>query len=121
MTYSLDLKKRVLSFIEEGHSKVDASKLFPVSKRSVFLWAKEKKEQGDLKLKVRDRKPYKIDDERLIEYIQKNPDHYLREIADFFQVSISAVFYALRRLKRTYKKNIFLPRAGRKKTGKISF
>ena len=73
MTYSLDLKKRVLSFIEEGHSKVDASKLFPVSKRSVFLWAKEKKEQGDLKLKVRDRKPYKIDDERLIEYLQKNP------------------------------------------------
>ena len=120
MTYSLDLKKRVLSFIEEGHSKVDASKLFRVSKRSVFLWAKEKKEQGDLKLKVRDRKPYKIDDERLKEYLQKNPDHYLREIADFFQVSISAVFYALRRLKRTYKKNIFLPRAGRKQTGKIS-
>ena len=43
-----------------------------------------------------------------------------KEIADFFQVRISAVFYALRRLKLTYKKNIFLPRAGRKQTGKIS-
>ena len=108
MSYSLDLKKRVLAFIEEGHSKVDASKIFHVSKRSIFLWAKEKKEQGELKLKLHDRKPYKIDDKKLAEYIQKNPDHYLKEIAASFHVSISAIFYALRRLKMTYKKNVSL-------------
>ena len=120
MSYSLDLKKRVLAFIEEGHSKVEASKLFHVSKRAIFLWIKERKEQGELKLKLRDRKPYKIDDEKLIEYIRKNPDHYLKEIAASFCVSISAVFYALRRLKISYKKNVSLPRAMPRKTGKFS-
>jgi len=106
MSYSIDLKKRVLAFIEEGHSKVEASKLFHVSKRAIFLWIKEKKEQGDLKLKLHDRKPYKIDDEKLMAYLEKNPDHYLKEIAASFHVSISAIFYALRRLKMTDKKSV---------------
>lgn len=119
MSYSLDLKNRVLSFIEEGHSKVEASKLFHVSKRAIFLWIKEKKAQGELKLKLHDRKPYKIDEIALIQYIQKNPDHYLKEIATSFHVSISAIFYALRRLKITYKKNVSLPRTVRRKTRRI--
>jgi putative transposase len=112
MSYSLDLRKRVLSFIEEGHSKVDGIKIFHVSKRAIFLGAREKKEQGELKLKLRDRKPYKIDDERLFEYLQKNPNHYLKEITASFHVSISAIFYALNR----FKKSLPLPRAMRKKT-----
>lgn len=116
MIYSIDLKKRVLAFIEEGHSKVEASKIFQVSKRSIFLWIKQKKEKGELKLTLYDRKPYKIDESALIQYVQKNPDHYLREIAASFNVSISAVFYALRRLKITLKKSISLHRAVREKT-----
>ena len=115
MSSSLDLKKCILSFIEEGNSKVDVRKFFRVSKRAVFLWVKEKKEQGDLKLKVRDKKPYKIDDERLVEYLQKNPAPYLKETAASFQVSVSAIFYVLfytifyilRRIKITYKKHFF--------------
>lgn len=118
MSYSLDLKKRVLAFIEEGHSKAEASKIFHVSKRAVFLWIKEKKEQGELKLKLRDRKPYKIDDKKLMAYLQKNPDHYLREISASFHVSISAIFYALRRLKITYKKKRFSTASDAKKSVK---
>ena len=115
MIYSIDLKKRVLAFIEEGHSKVEASKIFQVSKRSIFLWIKQKKEKGELKLTLYDRKPYKIDESALIQYVQKNPDHYLREIAASFNVSISAVFYALRRLKITLKKKHFSTSSGARK------
>ena len=119
MSYSLDLKRRVLSFIEEGHSKVEAIKVFDVSKRAIFLLIKEKQEQGELKVKLLNRKPRKIDDEKLMAYLQKNPDHYLKEIADFFHVSISGIFYALQRLNITFKKNIFISRAMRKKARKI--
>ena len=56
-------KKRVLAFIEEDHSKVETSKVFNGSKRCSFLWIKEHKERGDLKLKVRDLRPYTIDGE----------------------------------------------------------
>ena len=120
MSYSLDLKNRVLSFIEEGHSKVDASKIFHVSKRAIFLWSKEKKEQGELKLKLRDRKPYKINEAALIAYVKKNPDHYLKEIAASFHVSISAIFYALRRIKITLKKKRSSTSSDAKKSVKTS-
>ncbi len=106
--------------MEEGHSQVEASKIFRVSKRAIFLWIQKKKEQGELKLKLHDRKPYKIDESALIQYVQKNPDHYLREIAASFNVSVSAIFYARRRLKITYKKKHFSTSSGGKKNGKNS-
>mgnify|MGYP003454568670 CR=1 FL=1 len=37
-------------------------------------------------------------------YIAKHPDSYLREIAEEFKVTITAVFYACKRLKITLKK-----------------
>ena len=74
-----------------------------MSQRSIFLWEKEKKEQGNLKQKLLDRKPYKIDDERLVEYLQKNPAPYLKESASSFQVRVSAIFYALFYILRRIK------------------
>jgi transposase len=44
MSYSIDLKKRVVSFIEEGGSKVEATKRFSVGRRTVFKWMKKKRE-----------------------------------------------------------------------------
>ena len=49
-------KKRVLAFIEDSLSKVEASKIFQVSKRTFFVDS-GKKEQGELIVKVHDQKP----------------------------------------------------------------
>lgn len=104
MSYSIDLRERVISFIESGGSKVAASRLFQVSCRTVFMWLQQKKERGSLEIKTRDRKSYKIDEAALIAYVKKNPDHYLKQIAEHFHVTAPAIFFALKRLKITLKK-----------------
>jgi putative transposase len=71
MSYSIDLRERVLAFIEEGGSKIEASRLFKVSCRTVFMWLQNKRESGNLKIKSRDLKPYKIDEVALIKYVEK--------------------------------------------------
>ena len=69
---------------------------------------KAKKERGHLKIKTRDYKPYKIDEKALITYVNQNPDYYLKDIAEHFNVTASAIFFALKRLKITLKKSVSL-------------
>ena len=51
MGYFLDLKKPVPAFIEGGHSKVEGSKIFHVSKRALFLWIQQKR-AGRTKIEI---------------------------------------------------------------------
>ena len=63
MSYSIDLKKRVLDFIEEGGSKVEATKRFSVGRRTIFKWINKKREQGTLTNKKRVSSPRKLREE----------------------------------------------------------
>ena len=38
MTYSLDLRQRVVSFVEGGGSKSEASRVFGVGRNTVYSW-----------------------------------------------------------------------------------
>jgi len=49
MEYSLDLRERVIAFVEQGGKKVDASVLFNVSRPTINIWIKLKQETGALK------------------------------------------------------------------------
>jgi transposase len=104
MAYSHDLRIKALDYIERGGSKEDASRIFGITLRTLFNWIKRKKLGCLAPNRRRKRKPHKIDDEKLKTYIQEHPDHYLREIAHFFEATIAAVFYACKRLKITLKK-----------------
>ncbi len=106
MSYSIDLKKRVLGFIEEGGSKVEATKHFSLGRRTIFKWINKKREEGTLENKKRISSPRKLQEEDLKKYLRKHPDHYLREIAIAFKVTPEAVFYACRRWSLTYKKTL---------------
>lgn len=103
MTYSIDLRKRVLEYVEKGFTVREAVAIFGISVRSIRTWIKRKKE-GILPPKKREANPRKIETSLLIKYLDENPDAYLREIADVFGVTIPAVFYACKRLKITLKK-----------------
>lgn len=104
MAYSHDLRIKALDYIEKGGSKEDASRIFGITLRTLFNWIKRKKQGCLAPNQRRKRKPHKIDDEKLKAYIQEHPDSYLREIAQFFETTITAVFYACKRLKITLKK-----------------
>ena len=103
MTYSLDLRNKVLKYIQNGKTWSSASQTFDVAIRTVANWVKRKK-QNKLPPEARPTGSYKIDENRLKDFIAKNPDAYLREIAEEFKTTIPAIFYACERSKITLKK-----------------
>lgn len=114
MTYSLDLRNKALKYIENGGTWNSASQIFGVAVRTLAHWLSRKK-QNNLSPKARQTGSYKIDEDRLNDFITKNPDAYLREIAAEFKTTIPAIFYACRRSKITLKKRRHTTRKGTKK------
>jgi transposase len=104
--YSIDLRKRVLQYLEENNDKMKASQLFQVGIATVYRWIKRKKQRGNVEALKKKSSYKKIDDQKLIAYVEQNPDHFLSEIAKHFGLTLQAIFYALKRLKITRKKRL---------------
>ncbi|MEF9992015.1 MAG: IS630 transposase-related protein [Romboutsia sp.] len=81
----------------------DTCKVFKVSETTLTRWIKRSKE-NNLENKIRERKPKKIYPDKLVEYINKNPDAYLVEIAEEFNCTEGAIRKALKRQGITRKK-----------------
>ena len=103
MTYSLDLRNKALKYIENGGTWLSASQTFGVAIRTLAHWLRRKR-HNNLSPTARQTGSYKIDETRLKDYIAKNPEAYLREIAEEFGTTIPAIFYACKRIKITLKK-----------------
>lgn len=78
MVYSIDLRQRALNYIANGGSRVEASKIFGVTTRTLANWLSRQK-QHDLAPRMKGSRPSKIDNEKLKKYIEAHPDSYLRE------------------------------------------
>ena len=120
MTSSHDLRIRALDYIEKGGSKIEASQVFGITLRTLFHWLKRKKQGCLAPSKRKQRRPHKIEREKLKVYIQEHPDAYLKEIAEAFQATITAVFYACRREKISLKKRHLSTKKEMKTRGKSS-
>ena len=94
-----------MDFIEEGHTVQEAHEIFKVGTTTLKEWKKLLKEQGTLEKRPLERKHKKICLAKLKAYMNENPDSYLRETAKEFDCTEQAIFYALKRLKITRKKN----------------
>lgn len=103
-SYSVDLRERVLNHLEKNPDKKVASILFQVGIATIFRWVARKKIVGNVEPLRRKYAYKKIDDQKLIEYVAANPDHFLSEIGEYFGVTLQTIFYALKRLKITRKK-----------------
>ena len=106
MTYSLDFRQKILLIKKEEKLSLDeAAKRFKVGRASIFRWTKQ------LQPKLTRNKPAtKIKMKGLETDVEKFPDAYLSERAKRLGVSISCVWYALKRLSITYKKNATAPK-----------
>lgn len=98
--YCLQFREKVLSTREkEGLSIRTIACRFSVSPRSVLNWTKR------ISPKVKRNKPStKIDMEALAKDVEIYSDSYQHERAKRLGVSKACIFYALKRLKVTYKK-----------------
>lgn len=95
MTYSIDYRRRVVSFIEEGGSRREAQSLFKISGRTIQRWLTSE----DLHPKVHGSRHRKLDVGALAEHVRKYPDAKLSERAAYFQVRTSAIWYRLKTMK----------------------
>ena len=96
MAYGIDYRRRVIAFVNEGGSKLEAARLFKVHPDTIYEWLKRGKDLSPRPAKTRRRK---IDKEALWQHMRECPDALLRERARVFKVTPEAVFYALRALK----------------------
>ena len=95
MTYSEDLRQKATEYVESGHTQIEeAAAMFGVTSRTIWDWI-QRKRNGLLKPKSYERPPRKINNERLIRFLKENPDAYLREIAEEFQVDSFLNFLCL--------------------------
>ena len=101
MTYSVDYRRRVISFVNEGGSKLEAARLFKVNHNTIYAWLQRGEDLSPRPAKTRRRKLCK---ETLAQHVKFCPDALLRERAIHFNVHPSTVFYALRRMKIVKKR-----------------
>lgn len=115
MAYSLDFRRKVLLVREREHLTIEqVARRFDVGKASVMRWVKhiERKPSGPRRRK--------LDLLRLEQDIRDYPDAYQHERAARLGVAQNAIFYALKKLRISYKKNA-QPSSGRpRRTARLS-
>ena len=104
MAYSVDLRSRVIDFIEKGNTQEQASVIFKVGTSTITRWLALLSETGNLEKRPLNRTASIYEPEKLNAYIEENPDALLREVASHFGGSVTGTFYALEREKITLKK-----------------
>ncbi|AGF51724.1 transposase [Synechocystis sp. PCC 6803] len=100
MAYSLDLRQRVVAYIEAGGKITEASKIYKIGKASIYRWLN----RVDLSPTKVERRHRKLDWEALKKDVEENPDARLIDRAKKFGVRPSAVYYALKKMKINRKK-----------------
>lgn len=103
MSYSQDLKEKVLSFIRSGGKKIDASRLFGISRNTIWLWLNQPEGYQSKKPGVKDSRKFKRADLAL--EVEANADRTLREYGKIFGVSDSTICHAFKMMGITRKKN----------------
>jgi transposase-like protein len=118
MAYSIDFKKRAVAYKQEGHTFKQLREAFGIPSETYYDW-KEKLENGYYQAKTKQVRRRKIDKEALRQAVAEKPDAYLRELAEPFNCTATAVFYALESLNMTRKKDLYLLREIGRAAGRV--
>lgn len=92
MSYSIDLRERVLAYIEAGHTKYEASDVFGVGRATIYRWLSG----AGFTPKPRQTRQRVIDKAALKAHVKAQPDVLLRERALEFCVTPSGLWRAMR-------------------------
>ncbi len=103
MAYSMDYRKRAVEYKEAGHTFKQLKEVFKIPPQTYYDW-KEKLENSYYEEKKIVERSRKINKQKLKQAVEESPDAYLRELGELFDCTPQAVFYALKKLKITYKK-----------------
>jgi transposase len=111
----LDLRERVVNFIQGGGSKTEAARRFDLARSSVYRYLAAAK-TGALAPKKSWGHWRKLDPQQLQAHVKKHPDATLKELQTVFGVSHHAIWVRLGQLGFTLKKTHKISRAQRDAT-----
>ena len=103
MAYSKDYRERAVAYKQEGHTFKQLREAFGIPSETYYDW-KEKLAGGYYRTKAKQERKRKIDKEALKQAVAEKPDAYLKELAEPFNCTATAVFYALEKINMTRKK-----------------
>ena len=116
MTYSIDFRRKVLDIRKaKGFTFKETANYFDVGVASIVRWSQRLTFQ-----ETRHKPATKINMQTLKEDITASPDIYHYERAARFQVSVSGIRHALKRLNVSYKKNLSTSQIHRRRTAYLS-
>jgi len=102
--YGIDYKERAVAYKDEGHTFKELAEAFKIPPETYYQW-KKKLKNGYYDVKTIGERKRKIDKDELKQAVAEKPDAYLHELAEKFNCTATAVFYALEKLDITRKKN----------------
>ena len=109
--YSMDFRQRVIADSDAGLSKTQVARKYRVSASWVRRLKQHRRERGEIAPRPRGRRRWRFDRQRLRELVSQRPDATLAELREALgaQVALSSIWYALRKLKLSYKKSRSAP------------
>jgi putative transposase len=102
--HTVELRERIVGYVENGGSKTDAAAHFKVGRRSVYRYL-EAARGGSLAPKPQPGRKRAFADESLRREVKAHPSATLESHGKALGVSRNAVWLRLRQLKITLKKN----------------
>jgi transposase len=103
MAYSIDFIKRSVAYKQEGHTFAQLREAFDIPSATFYDW-EEKLNNGYFDITIKRERRRKIDKEALKQAVKDKPDACLKELAEQFNCTPTAVHYALEKLTITRKK-----------------
>ena len=110
MSYSYDLRAKIMERIDQGEKVAKISRTLKISRNTIYLWKALRETTGDVKRRPQNTRPRKPQDlERLKRIVEENNSITAREISGKLDGFIAprTVYSYLKLLAHTYKKNLF--------------
>lgn len=110
--YEMDLRERVVKFVDGGGSKAEAARRFSLGRRTVYRYLAAA-QKGQLAPQKSWGHWRKLDPQKLRAYVKQHSDATLKELQKVFGVSHQALWVRLRQMGFTLKKSHAISRTQR--------
>ena len=102
--YALDLRKKVIVYLENGHTQRECAEVFTLHIATVNRWWKRYQTEGHVEPKKRPGSKGKVDPQALVDYVKEFPEKTLNQIGSHFGVTDVAILRRLQKLGFSYKR-----------------
>jgi transposase len=103
-SYSLDFRKKVITYVDRGNSCHSASIKFEIASNTVRNWYKRYKSEGNYYSRKVGGKKGRISSQDVATYVNNNPNFILSDMGERFNMSSAGAHYWLRKFGYSYKK-----------------